>query len=59
MKAVTPRGIQCPKCGVPQPTVDVVQVDHSGEKGVRFDCCGTVVTVAAMSDVFGIDLPPL
>lgn len=56
MKAVAPTGIQCPKCGVPQPVVDVVMIAHSGEKGVRFECCGTVVTIAAMRDAFGIDL---
>ena len=57
MRAVTPRGIQCPKCGVPQPVVEVVMISDDGEKGVRFDCCGTVVTMAAMRDVFGIALP--
>jgi hypothetical protein len=61
MKAVMPAKApyQCPLCGTPLggTSVEVVMLDHSGEKALNFDECGHVITFDAMRDAFGIELP--
>ena len=47
--------LQCPLCNAPIKEARIAKAP-TGDKGVLFDCCGNLVTLACLRDSFGIDL---